>query len=447
MGLRLKNQPLEFLADLHREHGDFVYSRLGPFRSYWLFHPDLIHEALVTKGQFFRRQGRIIDVMRQWDGNGLVTNDGDAWKRQRRLVQPALHGRHLHAYAPVTVAVAQQQVQRWLAAHTERVEIYETMTDLSLQIIGQALFGADISCETQKLGNAVEALSQAVQIEAGSLFSWPAWMPLPSVRRKRRALRYLNDIIATMIVKRRMSQRGRSDLLSKLLRAVDLEGDGRGMSDEQAHDEAMTLFLAGHETTAATMSWAWYLLARNPDAEARVLDEVDQVLGGRPATDEDVPRLRYTECVVKETLRLYPQGYVLFPRVASQEVTIGAYQIPRGSYVFAAPYVVHRDPRWYPDPEKFDPGRFLQWRDSHHGCTFLGFGAGARVCVGASLALTQIVLLLATVLQRVRLALAPDQGEVEPMPVFTLRPRNGIRMTLIDRAPGEAMGADAASRS
>jgi cytochrome P450 len=441
MGLRLKNHPLEFLADLHRNYGDFVYTRLGPFRSYWLFHPDLIYEALVAKAQSFRRRGRIIDVMRQWDGNGLVTNDGDGWKRQRRLVHPALHGRHLDAYAPVTVAVAQQLVRRWQETETERVEIYETMTSLTLEIIGQALFGADISAETQKLGDAVEALSQAVQIEAGTLFTWPDWMPLPSVQRKRRALRYLHEVIDRMIVKRRKSKRGRSDVLSILLRAVDLEGDGRGMSDQQAHDEAMTLFLAGHETTAGTMSWVWYLLARHPEVEAKVLNEVDQVLGGRAATDEDVPRLRYTECVVKETLRLYPQGYVLFPRVAGEEVSVGDYQITKGSYVFAAPYVVHRDPRWYADPEKFDPERFLQPRDTHHGCTFLGFGAGARVCVGSSLATMQIVLILATILQRFRVALAPGQGEVQPMPVFTLRPRGGIQMVLIDRSPVDKTGA------
>jgi cytochrome P450 len=322
------------------------------------------------------------------------------------------------------------------------------MTSLTLEIIGQALFGADISAETQKLGDAVEALSQAVQIEAGSLFSWPAWMPLPSVQRKRRALRYLNDVITRMIVKRRRSERGRSDLLSKLLRAVDHEGDGRGMSEQQAHDEAMTLFLAGHETTAGTMSWAWYLLARHPEAEAKVLDEVDQVLGGRAATDDDVPCLRYTECVVKETLRLYPQAYVLFPRVASEEVSVGGYQIPKGSYVFAAPYIVHRDPRWYPNPEKFEPERFLESRDNQ-GRTFLGFGAGARVCVGSCLATMQIVLILATILQRFRLALAPGQGEVEPMPVFTLRPRGGIQMALIDRSLAETSeaGTDATSAS
>jgi cytochrome P450 len=157
--------------------------------------------------------------------------------------------------------------------------------------------------------------------------------------------------------------------------------------------------------------------------------------------------LRYTECVVKETLRLYPQAYVLFPRVACQEVSIGGYQIPKGSYVFAAPYVVHRDPRWYPDPEKFDPQRFLQWRDNHRGCSFLGFGAGARVCVGASLATTQIVLILATVLQWFRLTLAPGQGEVEPMPVFTLRPRGGIQMTPIERSRADTSAAGAEAKT
>jgi cytochrome P450 len=266
-------------------------------------------------------------------------------------------------------------------------------------------------------------------------------VPLPSVRRRQRAIQCLDDMLQRIIRERRASGPDRDDLLGALLRAVDHPGNGPGLTLQHARDIAMTMFLGGHETSAGTLTWIWYLLARHPEVQDRVAAEVEQVLHGRPPTADDVPHLHYLEWVMKETLRLYPDAYVLFPRIATERVSVGGYAIPRGGQVFSAPWVVHRDPRWYPDPEKFDPERFSHERGAHlPPGAFLGFGAGPRVCVGTALATMQIVLMVATIVQQFRLALAPGQGEVEPIPLFTLRPRGGIQMTVTARAPTDTKG-------
>jgi cytochrome P450 len=444
LGMRFKADILNFLSDLHRQHGDFVYLRLGPYRTYWLFHPDLIHEALATKAQHFRRGGRTISVLRQWFGSGLLTSDGDQWHRQRQVVHPYAHGHYLAAYAEAMVAATQRLVSRWQAFRPARVEILQAMVGLTQEIIAQLLFGADVSAETRQLDEAVTALSEATMSESTMLFSWPSWVPLPSVRRRRRAIRCLDDMLERIIRERRASGQDRDDVLSGLLRSADQPGNGDGLTPQQARDIAITMFLGGHETTAATLSWIWYLLARHPEVQDRVVAQVEQVLQGRTATAADVPHLDYLECILKETLRLYPDCYVLFPRIATEEVSIGGYPIVRGGQVYAAPWVVHRDPRWYPAPEKFEPERFSHERVSQlHANAFLGFGAGPRVCVGTALATMQIVLIVATVVQHFHLELAPGQGEVEPMPLFTLRPRGGIQMTVTPRTPPDTSGTKA----
>lgn len=206
------------------------------------------------------------------------------------------------------------------------------------------------------------------------------------------------------------------------------------MTDEQARNEAMTLFLAGHDTTAGALPWVWYLLATHPEAEARVVEEVTSVLEDRDPTADDVPQLPYTEMVVKETLRLYPQAYVMFARVAAEDVAIGAYTIPKGGMVYTVPYVLHRDPRWFAEPEKFDPERFQPERFAKVPTyAYVPFGAGPRVCIGAAFATMEMVLVVATIARRLRLSLAPGQGKAEPMPLFSLRPKGGVRMTVQSR--------------
>lgn len=431
---RFAHDPFGLMRQWQRDYGDIVFLNAGIAHFYWLFHPDLARQVLVTQAKQFRRAGRQVEVLREWDGDGLVTSDGDFWLRQRRLVQPAFNPRRFAGYAEQMTAATTRLVDRWLQDVPARVEMNAAMTDLTLEIAAATFFGASVSAQTERLGQAVAVLSEYATREIGKPFSLPNWLPLPRIRRKLAAKRFLNETIDAMIRDRRSTKEERSDLLSMLLRATDEEGDGKGMTDEQVRHEAMTLFLAGHDTTAGVLPWVWYLLARHPDAEGRLVAELERELSGRTPTADDLPRLAFTQMVVKETLRLYPQAYVLFARVAAEDVELGGYRIRRGSQVYPAPYMIHHDARWFPDPEKFEPERFQPERfDKLPSCAWIPFGAGPRACIGAAFATMELVLITATILQRARLSLAPEQGDPEPMPLFSLRPKGGLRMVVTGR--------------
>ncbi len=431
---RFQTNALGVLRDWQRDYGDIVHLGWGPFHFYWLFHPDLAREVLVTQAKRFRRKGRQVDVLREWDGNGLATSDGELWLRQRRLVQPAFHAKRFPGYAEQMTLAASRVVDRWLEEKPATVELNSAMTDLTLQIIATTFFGADLSAQTRELGDAVAYLSEFALREIGKPFSLPRWVPLPHIRRKNEVVRFLNQTIDQLIQQRRESGEDKGDLLSMLLQATDDNGNGLGMSDEQARHEAMTLFLAGHDTTAGTLPWVWYHLATHSEAADRLAEELDRVLQGRIPTADDLPQLNYAQMLIKETLRLYPQAYVLFARVAAEDLNLGGYNIPRGSHVFPVPYNIHHDPRWYSDPETFDPERFTPERfEELPPCAWIPFGAGPRACIGAAFATMEMVLVVATLAQRVRLALAPQQGKPEPLPVFSLRPKGGLRMTVSPR--------------
>ncbi len=434
-GRRFQRDALGLLLGWHRQYGDIVHLGFGSNRFYWLFHPDLAREVLVTQAKKFRRTGRQVEVLREWDGDGLVTSDGDFWLRQRRLVQPAFHTRRFPGYARQMTDATARLADRWSKEQPTSIEMNSAMTDLTLEIMAGTFFGVNLEGRTRELGEAVAALSEYAVRELGKPFSLPNWLPLPGIRRKLKAIRFLNETIDGLIRERRASGEDRGDLLSMLLQTTDDEADGKGLTDMQVRHEAMTMFLAGHDTTAGALPWVWYLLAAHPEAEARVIEEVDRVTQGRTPTAEDMPQLAYTHMVVKETLRLYPQAYVLFARVAAEEVELAGYRIPAGSQIFPVPYVIHHDARWYADPERFDPERFAPDRfDQLPSCAWIPFGAGPRACIGAGFATMEMVLVVATVLQRFRLTLAPGQGEPAPLPLFSLRPKGGLRMVARPRS-------------
>jgi cytochrome P450 len=427
---RFRRQPLTFLPELARNFGDLVGFRMGPFRTYFAFHPDLIHEVLAGQAKCFRRWAWQTSVLRQWDGDGLVLSEGDFWRRQRRLVQPAFQPRRFAAYGVAMVAATRRLRDCWEQQAGKSVEIVQTMTGLTLEIIAKVLFGVDVSQEVRDLGQAVAILSDTAMHEMSTPVRLPDWLPLPGKRRKRWAMRYLDETIRRIICARRVSGEDKGDLLSMLLLAADEEGDGKGMTDEQARDEAMVLFLAGHDTTAAALAWVGYLLARHPEVQQRLADEVHTVLGDRDPTADDVARLPYTVAVIKETLRLYPPAWIWFAREAIHAVELGGYTIPRGGIVYVTPWVTQRDPRWFPEPERFDPDRFTPGCTGQlPSCAYFPFGAGPRICVGNAFAMTEMVLVIACLSQRFHLSLAPNQGEADLSPLLALRPRGGVWLT------------------
>jgi cytochrome P450 len=424
---RLQTERLEYPLELARTYGDFVYSKVGPFHLYFANHPDLVKEVLVTRGKCFRKLPRIIKALRDVDGNGLVLSEGDFWLRQRRLVQPAFSPKRFDGYAKTVVDCAQQAVERWSPG--AQIDVLPEMRRLALAIVARTLFGAEVSDSEGTLGSAVETISEIVTRESGRIVQWPIWVPTPDNRRKRAAIQVVDRVIRRIIRERRASREDRGDLLSMLLAAVDEEGGGTGMTDEQARDEAITLFNAGHDTTASSLTWTWYLLAKHPDVEAAVRDEALGALQGRAATYADLPALAYTACVVKESMRLYPPTWALIPRVAAQSVTIGGYELPKGAWVYIYPWVLHRDGRFFADPERFEPERFKPDRAAlipQHA--YIPFGAGPHVCIGNTFATMEMVLALATIVTQRRLTLPPGHPPVIPDALIAIRPRDGLNL-------------------
>jgi cytochrome P450 len=430
---KIKQDVLGYYTELQRRHGDVVYLRFGPYPTYAFFHPDAVREVLVARAKQFRRFPHPMRVLAQWNGNSVLITEGDEWLRQRRMVQPAFHARRFDGYAACMVERTRARLDRWLktittSGHVE-TDTGKEMTDLTLDIIARTLFGAEVSAEASDLGRAVAILSEIAVKEMQSPATLPDWLPLPEKRRKRWAMRRLDETIRRIICERRASGTDQGDLLSMLLLAVDEEGDRGSFTDEQARDQAMTLLIAGHDTTAAGLIWLFYCLAREPQVAALLHQELDTVLAGREPTAGDLPRLPYTERVVKETLRLYPPAFALFIRQALADVEIANYVVPRHALVQLFPWICQRDPRWFAEPDKFDPDRFLPERQlALPPFAYFPFGGGPRTCIGNVFAMMEMTLVAATLLQRLHVALAPGQGHAEPVPLMSLRPRGEVRL-------------------
>jgi cytochrome P450 len=434
LGRRLRTRTLEMMTDLARNYGDLAYFRLGPFRVYSVNHPALVREVLVTRAKQFPKAVRSTRVLSQFDGQGLTVTQGDFWLRQRRLVQPAFHARRLGRYADITVEFTRRRMERWQPGVV--YDVQNEMTDLAIDVIAKALFDVEVGAQVDQLRAAVAVFSETLFREISAPCKLPDWLPLPAKRRKRWAIRTVDTMIRDIIRARRAQGEDKGDLLSMLLLAVDEAGDGGGMTDEQARDEAVALFRGGHDTTAAGLAWIWYLLARHPEVEARLVQEVAAVLQGRPATFADLPRLGYTEMVVKEALRLYPPIWALFGRETTAEVELGGFMLPRGAQVLILPWGLHRNPRFFENAESFDPDRFGPERLG--GLTpdaYIPFGLGPHICIGASFAMMQMTLTVATVMQRWRWTLAPGVQSIDPEPHIAIRPKGGLPMTPIPSEP------------
>jgi cytochrome P450 len=390
--------------------------------------PDLVHEVLVTQADSFAK-GSAFRFLRPIIGNGLLTSEGEFHRRQRKLMAPALAHKRIAGYAGTMAAYAERAQRAW--ADGAQIDASAEMMRLTLDVVSKTLLDADVGDATGEVGSAVSILVRAVNAR----MSTPLSFLLGSASRNpdvRAAIATLDGIILRIIRERRRSKTDTGDLLSMLLAAQE-EGTGEGMSDAQVRDEVMTIFLAGHETTANALSWALYLLARHPEAYARLRAEAVAVLEGRTASASDIPRLGFALQVFKETLRLYPPAY-LTSRMASRDVEIGGHLIAEGTDVVANICTMQRRPEYFTDPDRFDPERFEAAAEKTipRGA-YLPFGDGPRICIGNNFAMMEGQLILATLAQRVELSLV-SAGEIVPEPLVTLRPAGGVPMR-VKRSP------------
>jgi cytochrome P450 len=428
--LAFRRDPLGFVTKVARKYGDIVHGRLGRRHLYLLNHPDDVKDVLVTYHRRFT--GLAFEAGKRLTGEGLLSVQGEAHRRQRRLMQPAFHRDRLPAYGATMV----EHARRWRNGQRDGVvmAVRPEMRRLTLDIVGETMFSATDGSAAEEVR---EFINAGMALFGPLTFFFARFLerlPLPTARRFVAARERLDARVYRMVCERRASRVDHGDLLSMLLLAQDAEGDGEGLTDRQIRDEVVTVFLAGHETTASVLTWSWCLLAQHPEAERRLHAELDEVLGGRPPTPDDLPRLPYASGVFAEALRLYPPAAMIFRR-ALEAHPVGGYMIPKGGIVMLSPYVMHRDPRFYPHPDVFDPCRWApEVRASRPRYCYFPFGGGPRVCIGEGFAAMEGVLVLATIAQRWRLRLLAELP-VPRHPRLGTRPSDKLRGRLESREP------------
>jgi cytochrome P450 len=416
--------PLSVFTRWAREFGDVFYYRAGWIDVYFLNHPDLIESVLVSQAQNFAKD-KVIQNSRWFLGDGLLTSEGAPWLRQRRLCQPAFHRERLASYAQTMSAYAEELLATWSDGETR--DIHQEMMQLTMRIVAKVLFSVEVRGDTERVAAALNVLMR--HTSGGRMILPPGlrYLPLPALVRVRRAVRELDEIVSGIIRQRREGGQSTGDLLSMLIESRD--EDGSGMTDRQLRDEIMTFLLAGHETTAVSLSWTWHLLSQHPGAGEKLRQELNTVLRGRAPQFEDLPHLPCSERVVKESMRLYPPAWSL-ARTAAKNMEIAGYWLPAGANVVMSPWIMHRDPRFFAAPEQFNPDRWsVEAAQRLPRFAYFPFGGGPRLCIGASFAMMEATLLLAAIAQRYRFDLVPGHT-VAALPSITLRPRHGMRMRL-----------------
>jgi cytochrome P450 len=414
---------LPFMVESAEKYGDIVFFKVGNERIYLFNHPDLIRDVLVTNQKNFTKSRALVRAKRVL-GEGLLTSEGEFHLRQRRLAQPAFHRDRILAYGRSMVDYADRTSSRW--GNAQSLDVHQEMMRLTLAIVARTLFSADVENEASEIGDALTVTFEAFNIGILPFSEILEKLPLPYIKRFEAARARLDDTIYRIINERRATREDTGDLLSMLLLAQDTEGDGGSMTDSQIRDEAMTIFLAGHETTANALSWTWYLLSQHPEVATRFHEEIE-VLGGRLPQPEDLSRLPYTRMILAESMRLYPPAWAVGRR-AINDFEAGGFHIPARSMVLMSQYIMHRDPRFYPDPDRFDPER---WRPDVAAArpkfSYFPFGGGTRICIGEQFAWMEGILILATIGQKWRLSyLGASPPAIEPR--ITLRPAGALPM-------------------
>jgi cytochrome P450 len=438
---RFAASPLAFVTDVARTCDGFASLRFGWIDVYFVTRPDLIREVLSTRMKSFPKLRRQMNALARVEGDSIGTSDGEVWRRHRPVVQTAFHARTFPRFAAAFVGHTRRRIERWVPGAT--FDMAEEMNQLALELIGKVLFNADWGDRVPHLRDAVHVFRECMQKEISSSGLSPDALSPADKLRQQQAVREIDTLIWDLVRERRASAGGGDDILSLMLTAAGSTTDKPVLTDQEIRDEAATLFISGHDTTSAALAWFWYLLARHPEAERGIQREVDDILGDRPAGFADVRRLRYTEAVVKESLRLYPPSGFLYGREAAADVDLGGYPVRRGSWILISPYAAHRDPRVFPDPEVFDPDRFAPGRaETIPPYAYLPFGGGPHTCIGNNFAMVEMVLVVATILQRFSVQLDPRQGEVEPTIEVMLRPKGQVLMRALPR-PAPAAGHSA----
>jgi cytochrome P450 len=428
----LRSNPLGTFLDAADRYGDVVHIKAGPYHGFLVSDPADIRHVLQDNARNYHKSP-LYDRLRDGLGNGLLTSEDSHWLRQRRLAQPAFHRQRLITMADAMVACTEQMLERWdgVAARGETIDLVAEMMAVTQAIIVRTMFSTDLGATAEVVNRTWPIINRRI----GETF-WSTKLetslPVPANRRFWRALSELDAVVYRIIADRRQTKREEPDLLSMFLSARD-EETGAGMTDQQLRDEVMTMLLAGHETTSLALSWTYYLLSRHPEAEQRVTDEVDRVIGqGRPGFGH-LDQLTSIRHAIEESLRLYPPAWG-FSRRALGDDEVSGYRVPKGSLVFLIPFVIHRRPTLWPEPERFDPDRFLPERESARPrFAYIPFGGGPRGCIGNHFAMVEAQLIVAAVAQRYRVELEPNQ-DIRPEPLITLRPSPGIRARLKKRS-------------
>ncbi len=417
------DNPILLFEHLQQEYGAVSHYRLGPNHIVFLNDPELIREVLVTRAPVFIKE-RTQRRMKILLGEGLITSEGEQHMRQRRIAAPAFHRQRIQAYGDMMTTRAATMRDEWQPG--VEIDAVTEMMRLALQVVARTIFDTDVTEDVQTINTEVNAIMDLYNFlvalpKAESLLH----LPIPGLMRFKRARKHLDAVVHKMIDQRRSSGEDRGDLLSMLLASRD--EDQSTLNDEQVRDEVTTIFLAGYETVANALAWTWLLLGQNPDAEAKLHAELDEVLAGRLPTLADLPQLRYTEMVLSESMRLYPPAWAM-GRQATAPVEIGPYRLPAGTYFFFSQYIMQRTPEYFPDPLRFDPERFVpEAKAARPKFAYFPFGGGNRQCIGESFAWMEAILLTATIAQKWRLRLVPGQP-VGVVPKITLRSKYPIRV-------------------
>lgn len=427
----LREDPIGVMLRACAAHGDAVRLRLPGRSLVVLRSPRAVQHVLIDNMRSYTKQTRGYDMLRLVLGNGLVTSEGEYWRRQRRIAQPAFHRERLTVFTRVMTDAADAMLQRWqrsMQAGTP-LDVSHEMMRVTLSIASRTLLSRDVSDDADEVGAALLVALEHANYRILRLLSPSERIPTPRNVRFRRAVATLHRVVDGVIAQRRAEAPGTgetADLLGMMMRAQDAQ-TGERMSDVQLRDEAMTMFLAGHETTAMTLTWTLYLLSKHPDVERRLRAEVDSVLQGRAPQIEDLKRLPLTDRVIRESMRLYPPVWVL-GRLAAADDVVDGFQIKKGDLVFVSSYVTHRSPSLWENPEGFDPDRFLPEREAQRPrCAYFPFSVGQRKCIGDQFATLETNLILPMIVQRARLALVPGQTDAAA-PLITLRPQDRMMM-------------------